>query len=81
MDAGGCIAGEMTPLRGRSPSAGRGRTMKVLLVSANTERMNILPLPLGLACVGAACRRVGHEVMMLNLMFEEDTKSASPLHN
>jgi len=50
--------------------------MKVLLISANTERMNIVPLPLGPALVAAAVRRAGHEVTLLNLMFEGDTKSA-----
>ena len=50
--------------------------MKVLLISANTERTNILPLPLGLACVAAACRGAGHEVVLVNLMFEGDTESA-----
>jgi radical SAM superfamily enzyme YgiQ (UPF0313 family) len=38
--------------------------------------MNILPLPLGLASVAAASRRAGHEVTLLNLMFEGDTDSA-----
>jgi radical SAM superfamily enzyme YgiQ (UPF0313 family) len=50
--------------------------MKVLLISANTERMSVVPLPLGPACVAAAARRAGHEVVLLNLMFEADTKSA-----
>jgi radical SAM superfamily enzyme YgiQ (UPF0313 family) len=50
--------------------------MRVLLISANTEKMNILPLPLGLALVAAASRRAGHDVTLLNLMFEEDTNSA-----
>ena len=50
--------------------------MKVLLISANTERTNILPLPLGAALVAAATRRAGHDVILLNLMFEGDTKSA-----
>lgn len=50
--------------------------MRVLLVSANTERMNIPPLPLGLACVAAASQRAGHDVRLLNLMFEGDTESA-----
>ena len=50
--------------------------MKVLLISANTERMNILPLPLGPAFVAASTRRAGHDVVLLNLMFEGDTKSA-----
>ena len=50
--------------------------MRVLLISANTERMNILPLPLGLALVAAASRRAGHDAILLNLMFEKDTPAA-----
>jgi radical SAM superfamily enzyme YgiQ (UPF0313 family) len=50
--------------------------MRVLLISANTERMNILPLPLGPALVAAVSRRAGHDVILLDLMFEEETKSA-----
>jgi len=38
--------------------------------------MNIVPLPLGPALVAAAVRRAGHEVTLLNLMFEGETKSA-----
>jgi radical SAM superfamily enzyme YgiQ (UPF0313 family) len=49
--------------------------MRVLLISANTERMNLLPLPLGPAMVAAAVRNAGHDVVFLNLMFEGDTKS------
>jgi len=52
------------------------RAVKVLLISANAERTNILPLPLGLACVAAACRRAGHETSLVNLMFEGDVESA-----
>ncbi len=50
--------------------------MRVLLIAANTERTNILPLPLGLACVAAACRASGHEAVLLDLMFEADPESA-----
>jgi radical SAM superfamily enzyme YgiQ (UPF0313 family) len=50
--------------------------MKVLLISANTEKTNSVPLPLGLACVGAACERAGHEVRLLNLMFQGETEAA-----
>ena len=50
--------------------------MRVLLISANIERMNLLPLPLGPALVAAACRKAGHDVVLLNLMFEGDTPSA-----
>ncbi|MDR3677857.1 MAG: cobalamin-dependent protein, partial [Acidobacteriota bacterium] len=38
--------------------------------------MNLLPLPLGPALVAAACRTSGHDVVLLNLMFEEDMPSA-----
>ncbi len=47
--------------------------MKVLLISANTERINLMPLPLGLNCVAAATRRGGHDVMVLDLMAENDS--------
>jgi radical SAM superfamily enzyme YgiQ (UPF0313 family) len=50
--------------------------MRVLLISANTERTAILPLPLGPAFVAAACRRAGHETVLLNLMFERDPLAA-----
>jgi radical SAM superfamily enzyme YgiQ (UPF0313 family) len=38
--------------------------------------MNILPLPLGPALVASACRKAGHDVVLLNLMFEGDAQSA-----
>ncbi len=50
--------------------------MRVLLISANTERISTPPLPLGLACVGAGCRKAGHEVLLVNLMFEGDPLAA-----
>jgi len=46
--------------------------VRVLLISANTETMNMPVLPLGLACVAAATRNAGNEVALLNLMFEGD---------
>jgi radical SAM superfamily enzyme YgiQ (UPF0313 family) len=46
--------------------------MKVLLISVNTEHINILPLPLGLHCVAAAARTAGHEVKIIDLMTEKD---------
>jgi len=46
--------------------------VRVLLISANTETMNMPTLPLGLACVAAATRNAGNEVALLNLMFEGD---------
>jgi len=48
--------------------------MKVLLISANTERINITPLPLGLSCVASATRGAGHDVRMIDLMAEGDNR-------
>jgi len=42
--------------------------MRVLLISANTEQINMPVLPLGMACVAAAAQNAGHEVKTLNLM-------------
>jgi radical SAM superfamily enzyme YgiQ (UPF0313 family) len=53
-------------------TGGRGEFVRVLLISANTETMNMPVLPLGLACVAAATRNAGNEVALLNLMFEGD---------
>jgi len=50
--------------------------MRVLLVSANTERSAIIPLPLGPAFVAAACRRAGHETALLDLMSERHAMPA-----
>ena len=46
--------------------------MRVLLISANTETISMPTLPLGLACLAAATQKAGHEVALLNLMFEGD---------
>ena len=50
--------------------------MRVLLVSANSEQINMPVLPLGLACVAAAVRNTKHVVKMLNLMMRADTRKA-----
>ena len=50
----------------------RGYGMRLLLISANTETISMPTLPLGLASVAAATRKAGHEVVLLNLMFEAD---------
>ncbi len=50
--------------------------MNVLLVSANTERVNQPTLPYGLALVAAAVRAAGHEVAMLDLLREADQRAA-----
>ena len=49
--------------------------MRVLLISANTEKINMPTLPLGLACVAAATQKAGHDVAMMDLMAERDTRS------
>ena len=46
--------------------------MRVLLISANREEINMRTLPLGLACVAAATKKQGHEVTLLDLMEEEN---------
>jgi radical SAM superfamily enzyme YgiQ (UPF0313 family) len=50
--------------------------MRVLLISANTEQINMPVLPLGLACVAAALDSQGHTVKMLNLMMQADVRAA-----
>lgn len=52
------------------------RTVRVLLISANTELVNMPTIPVGLAYVAAATRRAGHEVAFLDLMFETDPLGA-----
>jgi radical SAM superfamily enzyme YgiQ (UPF0313 family) len=49
--------------------------MKVLLISANTEKINMPVLPLGLACVAAATKKAGHEVAMMDLMTKKEAAS------
>jgi radical SAM superfamily enzyme YgiQ (UPF0313 family) len=49
--------------------------MRVLFISANTEKINMPALPLGLACVATATRKSGHDVAMVDLMTEKDTRS------
>jgi radical SAM superfamily enzyme YgiQ (UPF0313 family) len=48
--------------------------MKVLLISASTEKVNLPTLPLGLACVAVAIQKAGHEMTMIDLKIEEDTR-------
>ena len=50
--------------------------MKVLLISVNTEQINMPVLPLGLAYVSAAADTQGHTVKMLNLMMQTDAHKA-----
>ena len=51
------------------------KAMRVLLISANTEKINMTTLPLGLASVAAATRKSGHDVAMVDLLIEKDTQS------
>jgi radical SAM superfamily enzyme YgiQ (UPF0313 family) len=46
--------------------------MRVLLVSANTEMINMPVLPLGMMCIANAAEQRGHRVSQLNLMSEPD---------
>ncbi len=49
--------------------------MRVLLISANTERITMPVLPLGPALVAAAARRAGHEVTLLDLLTVADVRT------
>ena len=46
--------------------------MRVLLISANTEKINMPTLPMGLGCVAAAAKDAGHNVRFLDLMAVDD---------
>jgi len=46
--------------------------MRVLLISANTETINMPVLPLGMAFVARAAEDAGHEVSQINLMAEPE---------
>ncbi len=46
--------------------------MRALLISANTEQLQMPVLPMGLACVAATAEHVGHEVRLLNLMTKDE---------
>lgn len=50
--------------------------MRVLLISANTERLNMAAIPLGLGLVAAALRRAGHAVSFLDLLAAPDPCAA-----
>ncbi|MFI5165674.1 MAG: B12-binding domain-containing radical SAM protein [Thermoanaerobaculales bacterium] len=50
--------------------------MRVLLISANTERANMVALPLGMGLVAAATRRAGHEVHCIDLLRASDPTAA-----
>jgi hypothetical protein len=49
--------------------------MRVLLISANTEQINMPVLPMGLACIAAAVQHAGHDVKLINLMTKGDVQA------
>jgi len=48
--------------------------MRVLLISANAEQVNMPTIPLGPMLVAASTRSLGHEVQFLDLMFKENAE-------
>ena len=50
--------------------------MRVLLISANTELINMPTLPLGLACVATATQNEGHDVEILDLLKQDDISTS-----
>jgi hypothetical protein len=49
--------------------------MRVLLISANTEKIPDPVYPIGPAAIGAAARRAGHDVEAIDLCFADDRKA------
>ncbi len=52
--------------------------MRVLLISANTEQVNMPVMPLGVTLVKAAAEQAGHRVRAVNLMRPADTHRLIP---
>jgi radical SAM superfamily enzyme YgiQ (UPF0313 family) len=50
--------------------------VRVLLLSANTETINMPVLPLGMACVAGATQAAGHDVKVVDLLGQEDILAA-----
>ncbi len=46
--------------------------MRVLLISANKETINMLVLPLWLACVASAIQNAGHKIKLVDLMDQQN---------
>jgi CO dehydrogenase/acetyl-CoA synthase delta subunit len=51
--------------------------MRVLLISANTERINMPVVPVGLGAVAVATQEAGHDVELLDLMNVEHPVSVT----
>lgn len=50
--------------------------MRVLLISANTETINMPTPPMGLACVASAVEAAGHEVRFIDLLGREGARAS-----
>ncbi len=50
--------------------------MRVLLIASNTERINMVTIPLGLGLVAGTTRSAGHEVTFVDLLDEPDPGAA-----
>ena len=46
--------------------------MRILLISANTETINMPVLPLGLGHIAASVQKAGHDLKLLNLLEQKD---------
>ncbi len=46
--------------------------VRVLVIAANTERGNMITLPLGAGLIAAAARRAGHDARFLDLLNSAD---------
>jgi radical SAM superfamily enzyme YgiQ (UPF0313 family) len=57
----------------RFPKVGN---MRVVLISANREQINMPTWPLGLACVGATTLKAGHDIKFLDLMHVPEPEEA-----
>ena len=51
------------------------KIMRALFISANTEKITMPVLPLGLACVASSTKRAGYDVTMVDLEIERDTST------
>jgi len=54
--------------------------MNVLLISANTETINMPVLPLGMAFVARAAEDAGHKITQVNMMAEPEALKTLPEH-
>lgn len=63
-------------MRSGRPESVLGAPMNVLLISANREDINMLTLPMGLACVAAAVEKAGHAIRFLDLLSVRDIPAA-----